>query len=156
MLEIELIDEFYIFLLAIGYGLILGFFYDLYRVFRYYSRPKRILSIIQDLIFWLIVTLVFFTFLFHNTNGVVRGFVIIGFLIGGILYLKIISKYNFPILIRLFKLILRLIHEIISIILYPFRKIFIFYKRASGKVNTLIKVLFKDMKRYIRLISKKK
>ncbi len=60
MLEINLIDEFYIFLVSINYGLILGVIYDLYRVFRYYSKPKKILTMIEDFILWLIITLVFF------------------------------------------------------------------------------------------------
>lgn len=156
MLEIKLVDEFYIFLFAINYGLILGLIYDLYRVFRYYSKPKKILSVIEDLIFWLIITLIFFIFLFKNTDGIIRGFVIIGFLIGGVLYFRIVSKYSFPILIKLFRLILDLIHEIINIILYPVRKVFIFYRKTFGKISILMKSLFKDMKKYVKLISKKK
>lgn len=156
MLEINLIDEFYIFLFAINYGLIIGVIYDLYRVFRYYSKPKRILSIIEDLILWLIITVVFFMFLVKNTNGVIRGFVIVGFLIGCTFYLKVISKYNFPVLIRIFKLILNLISEIIKVILYPLRKVSNFSKKRLRRIIILPKALFRDAKKYIKMTSKKK
>jgi len=156
MLEIALIDEFYIFLFSINYGLLIGFIYDLYRVFRYYSKPKKILSLIEDLIFWLIVTLIFFMFLVKNTDGVIRGFVIVGFLIGSFLYFKIISKYIFSLLIKFFKLILELIHEIISIIVYPLKKVITFFKKGFRRIHRLMKGVFKDIKKYIKLTSKKK
>lgn len=156
MLEINLKDELFIFLLAIMYGGIIGLIYDLYKAIRYYTKPKKILSFIGDLIFWLIVTYMFFIFLFKYTDGIIRGFVVVGFLIGVYVYFKSISKYVFPILIKIFKLILRLIHEIIGIILYPFKKMNMFIKRRFRKVDFLIKGTFKDMKRYIKLIAKKK
>lgn len=156
MLEINLIDEFYIFLFAINYGLIIGVIYDFYRVFRYYSKPKKVLSIIEDLILWLIITVIFFMFLVKNTSGVIRGFVIVGFLTGYICYMKIISKYNFPILMKIFKLILSLINEIIKIILYPLRKVSNFSQRRLKKVIVVPKELIKEMKKYIKLTSKKK
>lgn len=156
MLEINLIDEFYIFLFAINYGLIIGVIYDLYRVFRHYSKPRKILSIVEDLILWLIITLVFFMFLVKNTDGIIRGFVIVGFLIGCIFYLKVISKYNFPLLMKIFKLILSVISEIMGLILYPFRKFYSLSKNRLKKILILPRELFKDMKRYIKMTSKKK
>lgn len=156
MLEIDLMDEFYIFLVSINYGLILGVIYDLYRVFRYYSKPKKILTIIEDFILWLIITLIFFLFLVKNTDGIIRGFIIIGFLIGYIFYYKIISKYNFPLLVKCFKLILGLFSEIIKIIIYPFTKILGFGKRRFKKTSTLLKELFKDARKYYKMTSNKK
>lgn len=156
MLEINLIDEFHIFLLAINYGLIIGVIYDFYRAFRYYSKPKRILSIIEDLLLWLIITLVFFMFLVKNTDGIIRGFVIVGFLIGSTFYVKVISRYNFPILIKIFKLILGLINEIMKLVLYPFRKLFNFLKQKMERIVVLPKAIFRDAKKYIKITSKKK
>ena len=156
MLEINLIDEFYIFLVSINYGLILGVIYDLYRVFRYYSKPKKILTMIEDFILWLIITLVFFIFLLRNTDGVIRGFIVVGFLIGYIIYYKIISKYNFPLLIKCFKLILVVFNEIIKIILYPFTKILGFGKRKFRKGSILLRELLKDIKKYYKITSNKK
>ncbi|MEW8973598.1 MAG: spore cortex biosynthesis protein YabQ [Tissierellaceae bacterium] len=156
MLEINLIDEFYIFLFAINYGLILGVIYDLYRVFRHYSKPKKVLSTIEDFILWLIVTSVFFIFLVNNTDGVIRGYIIVGFLIGYIFYSKIISRYNFPLLIRVFKLILSVFSEIIKIILYPSKKIMNYGGKRIKKVNTLFTRIFNDAKKYCKLTSNKK
>ena len=88
--SVNLIDEFYIFLLSISYGLIIGLIYDFYRTFRYYSKPKKLVSFIEDLIFWLVITFVFFMFLVKRTDGIIRGFIVVGFVIGYVFYLKLI------------------------------------------------------------------
>lgn len=152
----NLAGDFYIFLIAINSGLIAGVIYDLYRVFRYYSKPKKILSTIEDLLFWLLIAFIFFYILVKTTEGVFRGFVIIGFFLGSMLYLNIISKYNFPILIKIFKLILKLISEIIRVLVFPFKLILQFIRKKTGKIFILLNEFFKEMKKYRKIISNKK
>ncbi|MBC8591242.1 spore cortex biosynthesis protein YabQ [Wansuia hejianensis] len=156
MLEINLIDEFYIFLISINYGLIVGVIYDLFRVLRHYSKPSKLVSLIEDLILWVIITIIFFIFLVKNTDGVIRGFIIIGFIVGCAIYLKIISKYNFPLLIKVFRLILNLINEIIKLIVKPFRMVNKYVRKKLKRWSTLLKTVFKETKKYAKLISKKK
>lgn len=156
MVGFNLGDEFYIFLMAINYGLIIGVIYDLYRTFRYYTKPKKKLSLLEDLFLWIIITLIFFVFLVNNTDGVIRGFVFIGFLIGSIIYIKIISKYNFPILIKIFNLIFEIINEIIRIIVYPFKFILNILKPSTNKILNLFSFVFKDIKKYFKIMSNKK
>lgn len=156
MLEINLIEEFYIFLFSINYGLILGVIYDLYRVFRYYTKPARISSMIGDFILWMIITSIFFLFLVKNTDGVIRGFVIVGFLTGFIFYSKIISKYNFPLLKNTFKLILDVFSEIIKIFTYPLRKAIKYIGGISRKLKVFIRRILSDIKKYRKLTSNKK
>lgn len=152
----NLVGDFYIFLTAINSGLIVGVIYDLYRVFRYYSKPKKILSTIEDLLFWLLIAFIFFYILVKTTEGVFRGFVIIGFFLGSMIYLNIISKYNFPVLIKIFKLILQLISEIIRILIFPFKFIWKFIRKKTGKMFILLSEFFKEMKKYREIISNKK
>lgn len=156
MIGLNLADEFYIFLMAINYGLIIGVIYDLYRTFRYYTKPKKGLSFIEDLVLWLIITFIFFAFLVKNTDGVIRGFVLLGFVLGSIIYIKIISRYNFPILIKIFKLIYNIINEIIRLIVYPFKYISNLFKPGVSKCFNLFSFVFKDIKKYSKIMSKKK
>lgn len=156
MLQIDIRDELYIFLIAINYGLILGGLYDFYRVFRYYSKSKNILTAIEDIMFWGIVTSMIFMFLFNNTDGIIRGFVLLGFIVGYIIYIKLISRYSFFLLKWIFKLILDLINEIIKIISYPFKKIYKFFKGKSNKIKNIFIVLFKDAKKYLKITKRKK
>lgn len=156
MPQINIRDEFYIFLIAINYGLILGGIYDFYRVFRYFSKPKKLLTTIGDLLFWLIITLIIFVFLVNRTDGIIRGFVLLGFIIGYVFYIKAISKYSFLFLKWIFKLILDLISEIIRIITYPFRKVFNLFGKRVNKVGKIYKILLNDAKKYFKITRKKK
>lgn len=156
MIEINIVEEFYIFLTSFNTGLIAGFTYDLYRTFRHFSKPNKILSILEDFIFWVLVSFIFFRFLVRSTDGIIRGFVFLGFGIGSIFYLKVVSKYNFSLLIYIFRLILNGISEIMKIILYPFRNIIQFTKGRVGKSSQLVRESFKEMKNYMKIISGKK
>lgn len=156
MFDFNIGDEVYIFMISIANGLVIGLIYDFNRIIRVYSKAKGIRLMLEDFFFWLITAYIFFMFLIRNTDGVVRGFIVAGFLIGFFIYLKSISKYSFKLLNKIFKLILSLINEIIKLILYPFRKVKIFMKRKVLKWLRLPKIVFKDMKVYWKIISKKK
>lgn len=80
----------------------------------------------------------------------------LGFIVGSIIYIKIISKYNFPILIKAFKLILNIINEIMKIVVYPFKLVSSLFKPGINKFSKLFKFLLKDIKRSFKIISNKK
>lgn len=155
-MDINLMRDFISFCYAILIGLIIGLVYDLYRAFRYFSKPKRILSHIEDLLFWIIVGFTFFLVLVKLTDGVIRGFIFIGFFSGGIIYFLLLSKYMFSLIINTFKLILEMISEIIKIITCPFRKVFKFSKGKVRKFILIPRELIKEMGRYRKIISRKK
>lgn len=155
MLQINIINQFYIFLISINYGLILGVIYDLYRVFRYYSKPKKILTAIEDILFWLIIASIIFFFLFNKTDGIIRGFVILGFIIGFIIYLKIISKYSYFILKKTFGLIFRIINEIIIIISFPFKKASKIFGKKANKIAKLFRGTLKENLKYLKITKRK-
>lgn len=156
MLGVRIIDEFYIFLIAINYGLIIGGIYDFYRVFRHFSKQRKLLAALEDLFFWIITALIIFIFLVNKTDGIIRGFVVLGFLIGYAFYMKVISKYSYALLKKIFELILGLISEIISLITYPFRKLFGTIGKRINKVGMIIKMMLKDARKYIKIRRKKK
>lgn len=156
MPQVNIVDEFFIFLIAINYGLIFGGIYDFYRVFRYFSKPKKILTAVEDLFFWVIITLIAFVFLVKQTDGIIRGFVLLGFIIGYIFYIKVISIYSFKFLKKIFELIFTLISEIMKIILYPFKKVFKFFGGKANKVGMIFKNTLKDSKKYLKITRRKK
>lgn len=156
MLQFDIVDELYIFLIAINYGLILGGIYDFYRVFRYFSKPKKILTAVEDILFWIIVTLIVFTFLVRKTDGIIRGFVLLGFIIGYAFYIKVISKYSYLLLKKIFKLIFDLIGEIIKITLYPFKKTLKFFGSKTDKMGMILKTTLRDSKKYLKITRRKK
>src|SRR5690606_14910652 len=95
--------EFYIFLNSVYAGLVSGIIFDLYRVIRYFFKPKKVVTIIEDLLFWIGIGLIFFYILNKSNWGQLRGYVFIGFFLGGLIYLNILSKVLFPIFLKIFK-----------------------------------------------------
>ncbi|MGO1468924.1 MAG: spore cortex biosynthesis protein YabQ, partial [Tissierella sp.] len=63
MLDADSSKELYIFLLSINQGIILGLSYDIYRVVREGFKAKKILSILEDIILWIVITFLVFIFL---------------------------------------------------------------------------------------------
>ena len=100
-MDFNIRGETIVFLVSINTGLIAGMIYDVYRVFRYFSKPNKILSAIEDFIFWLIISLVFFFTIIKSTEGILRGYLFFGFILGIGIYFKLISKYIF-VFIRIF------------------------------------------------------
>lgn len=155
-MDFNIRSETIIFLASINTGLIAGMIYDVYRVFRYYSKPKKILSFIEDLIFWLIISLVFFFTLIKTTEGILRGYLFVGFILGIGIYFKLVSKYIFSLIKGIIQLILDLINEILKIIIFPIRKLKRLIKKRTSKVVLLFKQWFSDMRKYLKIIIKKK
>ena len=141
---------------SIASGFFIGVLFDLYRAFRFVSKPKKIISYIEDLLFWIIVVVIFFVLLVKTTDGILRGFIFIGFFCGGALYILLLSKHLLSIFIKIYELIIELFSEIIKVIFYTFRKIFIVSKSKIRKILLLPKIFLKEVGRYRKIIAKKK
>lgn len=149
----------YIFATSLYGGLIAGLFYDIYRINRYYFKPKNIATIVEDFIFWIGIALIFF-YILNKSNWIeLRAYVFIGFFVGGIIYLKILSKIFFPFLIKLLDKITAIIKEMTNFIVLPFKYI---NKKIGPKIRKLkrSKGIFKEaiseIKRYTSIIFRKK
>ncbi|MCG0277880.1 MAG: spore cortex biosynthesis protein YabQ [Thermanaeromonas sp.] len=87
-----------------GWGLVLAFLLDCYRVCRYYWRPSRLITQAADLIFWLLLLLLTFIVLFHVNWGDLRAYVFVAWALGAFLYTQ--GSYRLrPWLYRFFRLL---------------------------------------------------
>lgn len=149
----------YMFLTSIYAGLIAGLIYDIYRANRYYLKPKKIVTLIGDFIFWVGIALIFFYILNRSNWMELRGYIFIGFFLGGFIYLKGLSQIFLPILIKLFKKIGFVFRKIIGIINIPFKYIKKLLKRINKKLNKIRKIFSEsksEIKKHKSIISKKK
>ena len=64
--------DFMSFGVSILIGMSIGMFYDFYRVFRRFSKPSKVMSYIEDLLFWMIICFIFFILLIKLTGGVLN------------------------------------------------------------------------------------
>lgn len=97
---------FHSFVLGIGLSVI----YDHFRIHRMVFRHSRIKIYLEDLWFWMIALGASLVFLYYENNGCLRWFMIIGGLLGVILYEKTLGK----IVIKVSVSILRKIKNVLN------------------------------------------
>lgn len=73
-------------------GVMTGLLFDMYRMVRGVVRPRRLLTDLGDLLFWLVVTLIMFVILVSDNWGQVRVYVFLGWSIGLLLYRAVFSS----------------------------------------------------------------
>lgn len=73
-------------------GMIIGVLFDMYRLMRGISNPKKALTIIEDILFGILAAIIVFIFLLY-TNYVYTGFYVYMWIALGIyIYFKFISR----------------------------------------------------------------
>ncbi|HHV45644.1 MAG TPA: spore cortex biosynthesis protein YabQ [Tissierellia bacterium] len=151
--------QFYIFLTSVYAGLLIGLAFDLYRVIRYFIKPKRILSGIEDLLFWIVVAIIFFYIINKSNWGELRGFIFFGTFLGGIIYIKVLSRVLHPLMMKLFNGIMFITGWAINMIKIPFvraRKMLVPGVKRIKRIKRVPVDAIREIRRYRKIILKKK
>lgn len=114
-------QEVYILLVTIYGGVLIGFIYDLYKIFRNIFNPKKIATIIQDFLFWTIISVVAFYVLIFSNQGDLRFYNFIGFIIGALVYHYLVSKHVRRALYFILKNVYKFLRDLYQITIYPLR-----------------------------------
>lgn len=108
-------------------GVAIGIFFDIFRILRRTFKTPDIITYIEDTIFWICTGIFFLFLLFKFNNGQIRNYVIIGIIMGVVIYILTISKYFIKINVNIINFIkkillypIKLICTILSKILKPF------------------------------------
>lgn len=129
-------------------GMCLGIVYDIFRISRLAVKTCNIIIFIEDLLFFIIVTISSFVYLIANNEGVMRGFLLIGELLGAILYFSSLS-------IAIMKAAQNIINAVKAFFIFlykltikPIIRLFLFIFKISKKIYHLIikKIKFKKVK----------
>lgn len=151
--------QLYIFLTSIYSGMIAGLVYDLYRVTRYYLKPNKIATGIEDLLFWIGEALIFF-YIFHKSNwGELRGYIFIGFFLGGVIYIKVLSRVLFNLLLKIINGIIFILKWIFYVVKFPFRKgksVLLPVLKKINRMKRIPKEAIREIRRRRKIIAKKK
>lgn len=86
------VGQFTVFLICIAVGMVISVLYDLFRIRRRTFKLVGFLVHIEDLLFWLICLLIVPSVIYVVNGGEVRGYLILGMLLGLFLYLFLFSK----------------------------------------------------------------
>ncbi len=104
-------------------GFIIGVFFDIYRIIRGKERIK-IISILEDVLFWILCSLSIFIFLLKFNYGFLNVYVYIFILIGIFTYFSVLSKRLLKLERFLIERILKTIRIIFKNLIYILKSIF--------------------------------
>lgn len=106
---------------ALLMGIFITFVYDILRIFRRVMPHGGFLVSLEDLVFWIYCAAEVFLMMYHESNGNLRWFAVIGALVGMLLYKKLVSPW-------FVKYVSLWLGKVLKFILKPFR-----IAKAKGK-----------------------
>lgn len=136
-----------VFLLSVAHGALLAFLYDLLRAVRRTFRHGGAAVAAEDFLFWLTAGFLTFCLAFFRTDGVIRGYVAVGIILGAILYHFTLSQVILTVFSWIFRGIRTIISGILTIVGRPFKKICLFLKK---RIEFTLKSRYNESKKRVR------
>lgn len=118
-------------------GVITGGLFDLYRIMRGFKNPNKVVTFIEDTLFWIFTAIVVFIFLVFTKSTHLGMYAYMFIAIGLIIYMVFISKIFLIIQYRIFNSIGKASRIFMNIILYPLK--IVFYKVKFKNKKKIIK-----------------
>lgn len=121
----------YMLIVSVMSGMILGFIWDIYRLLRHYVRFGVICTAAGDMLYWIFS--VFFSIMIIEdiSYGNVRLFIILGFLLGALIYFYGVSRYILKCFIFIVDSILFFIKKLFAFMIFPL-------KYVAGKIKIIL------------------
>ena len=102
---------------ALMMGIFITFLYDILRIFRRVVPHGSFLVALEDIAFWIYCAAEVFLLMYHESDGTLRWFAVLGAMVGMFSYKKLISK-------PLVKYVSLLLQKLFMLIITAFRIIF--------------------------------
>ncbi|WP_432404963.1 spore cortex biosynthesis protein YabQ [Wukongibacter sp. M2B1] len=162
--------QLYIFLATFYGGVVIGFMYDIYKIYRAILKPNRFIAIIQDILFWIVISGVAVYVLVYSNDGQLRGYSLLGFMVGALIYNLLLSR----IVVKAITIVLKTIKEAmyytynkmrvtftryIKFLIYPWRKVCKIFEPLNIKIKKVRSIpnrIFQEVKKYSRIMIDKK
>ncbi|MBK5239746.1 spore cortex biosynthesis protein YabQ [Clostridium sp.] len=116
---ISLINQVKLIIFGLLAGIITGVCFDIYRLIRGFENSNKVMTIIQDLLFWVLTSIVVFIFLMYTNEGYINFYVYLCLILGVYLYLKCLSSVFIKVQFNLIKFYGKVFRVVWNIILYP-------------------------------------
>lgn len=147
---ILIVDQVYIFLYAILGGAIVAFLYDVLRIKRRAIRTGVIMVSLEDILYWFVAAIFLFITVYNSNSGEMRGYILIGNVIGVILYESIFSRIIIASSVRVINFTKRILIFVLKIMSYPFRLIF---KLLIVPISFILKQIFKPVREFVKMVN---
>lgn len=129
MISEVITQETAVFLLSALHGILVAALYDLIRALRRVFLHGTGMIALEDLLFWLTAGFWTFCFLFQNTDGVIRGYIAAGFLLGAVLYHVTISDLAVRLAAAVLLIEKKAVMAVIHTLSKPVKKIWQIWKK---------------------------
>lgn len=133
-----------IFLLALGFGFILGILYDVFRTLRMIISDSPMFTFFMDIMYFLLCTFLLFCFNLAVDSGKIRLYVLLGDVLGWMIYYFSFGEIS----VKVSNAAVLFVRRTVSVVFKPF---FCFFNRMKRKLRKF--VLF--FKKIIRKFKKK-
>ena len=122
-----------IFLRALAVGAVLGVVYDLFRIFRMTVRCGTVHIFVQDCIYYFFCGLVTFSFMLSSSAGQIRFFILLGELLGAVLYLTTLGVLVMKVSSGIIRFVRWLLGWIYKLTLQPVFRLFSWFFGIFGR-----------------------
>ena len=153
MWEINLQNQITTFLLSSALGIIICIVYDVVRAYRCAARSSKLSVFLGDVFLCVVSAFVTFIFLIARTNGEVRLYVLIGELLGFVLFRGLLSRVWYKLVFKFFSLVFnfnKMIFAFVTRIIQSsekfFYNLFSFFSKKGALATKNIKKLLKNIK----------
>ena len=140
-------NQTYLFIVFTIVGIIIGVLFDIFRILRKSFKTKDIVTYMEDILFWILTGIIILFSMYKFSNGELRFFMIIGIIMGTLMYMITFSKY-------VIKISVFIINIIKTIIVYPIKVIEKILKKIIFRPICIICISFK--KKIINFVKKNK
>jgi len=115
-----------LFVFSLLSGVLIGVLFDIYRIIRGFEDVGAIITIIQDILFWIATGFIVFIFMMYTSYAYMSFNVFVYVSIGLFVYIKLISKIFINVLHNVLVAIGKVLRVIFNTLSYPVR--FCLYK----------------------------
>ncbi|HCQ88791.1 MAG TPA: spore cortex biosynthesis protein YabQ [Clostridium sp.] len=115
-----------LFVFSLLSGVLIGVLFDIYRIIRGFEDVGAIITIIQDVLFWIATGFIVFIFMMYTSYAYMSFNVFVYVSIGLFVYIKLISKIFINVLHNVLLAIGKVLRVIFNTLSYPVR--FCLYK----------------------------
>jgi len=140
-------NQTYLFIVFTIVGIIIGVLFDIFRILRKSFKTKDIVTYMEDILFWVLTGIIILFSMYKFSNGELRFFMIIGIIMGTLMYMITFSRYVIKISVFIIKIIK-------TIIVYPVKVVEKILKKIIIRPIFIICINFK--KNFINFVKKNK
>ncbi len=142
------------FLLSLGFGFIMGIFYDLFRIVRISISKGKVATVISDIFYCVFLCFSLMLFCLTVNEGEIRLYLLLGSLAGFFVYYFSLGVIIFSFSERLISFIKKIIKSIFNVISYPFRFVFGKIRKLFNNLSTKSRKNTKNIKNKSKFLLK--